>query len=355
MSRLESRRSEQNDLDPLVAAFHQVNSDGILDRQGSIPGVAASIGSDLDLWSAAMPSRGSVGARFAGKARGGGLGDDRQLAALLPAGRSWGARALTLIACSHPEAAPTGRATLGQVHQAPPEDLVGAPISAPQPTRCPPVAPILQSCRTYSREAVSMVTSTRCRPSSVGRGPPVRPAAGCCHRRPIRQLRVTGDPAAAVRAGCPPVVLWPPACRACSWRAGPSADAHAGGAWHVNVAGRRCRLADPRSSAATPSARLVAQAGRGRGCRPRGRPTSHQRSSPPALAWPPGQGRRPRRPPRAAFVAPAPPSLHLLQAATQPRSLHWPARRGNHRDRRPGGRRSRRASFNGASPPRAWL
>ena len=51
--------------------------------------------------------------------------------------------------------------------------MVGAPISAPQPTRCPLVAPIRQSCRTYSWEAVSMVTSTRCRPSSVGRGPPV--------------------------------------------------------------------------------------------------------------------------------------------------------------------------------------
>ena len=171
MSRLESRRSEQNDLDPLVAVFHQVNSEGILDRQGPTPGVATSIAVGSRPVVGCDAERGSVGARFAGKARGGGLGDDRQLAVVCQP--VVGARALTLIACSHPEAATPGRATLGQARQAPPEDLAGAPISAPQPTRCPPVAPIPQSCRTYSREAVSMVTSTRCRPSSVGRGPPV--------------------------------------------------------------------------------------------------------------------------------------------------------------------------------------
>ena len=200
-----------------------------------------------------------------------------------------------------------------------------------------------------------MVTSTLAGRRQLAEDLRLRPAAGCCHRRPTRQLGVTGDSAAAVRAGCRPVVLWPPACRACSWRAGPWADAHAGGAWHANVAGRRCRLADPRSKAAPPSARLVAQAGQGRGCRSRGRPTSHQRSSPPGLAWPPGQGRRPRRPPRAAFVAPAPPSLHLPQAVTEAGVSHWPARRGNRQG--PPGRRPQQPTgvLQQRLPPRAWL
>jgi hypothetical protein len=160
-------------------------------------------------------------------------------------------------------------------------------------------------------------------------------------------IPTTGDQTAVMRAGCGPVAWWPPACQACPWGAGPSVHDHARGAWHAKLAGRRSRPADPQLR--EPSARLVAQADPGRGCHPRGRPTSHHRSSPPALAWPPGQGRRPRRPPRAAFVAPAPPSLHLLQAATKAGVSHWPARQGNHRDHRPGDRSSRRASSNGAS------
>ena len=132
-------------------------------------------------------------------------------------------------------------------------------------------------------------------------------------------IRTTGDLAAAVRAGCVPVALCPPACRAWPLGVGPSVYDHAGGIWHVNVAGHRSRPADPESEVA-PSARLVGRAGPGRGCHPRGRRTSRQRPSLPALAWLPGQRWRPPRRPAAAFVSPAPPPTTCCRAVTGPES-----------------------------------
>ena len=67
---------------------------------------------------------------MAGKARGGGLG------------MTVVTRALTLIACSRPEAATPGRATLGETGQEPPEDLAHKPIPAAQPTDILPIAAI---------------------------------------------------------------------------------------------------------------------------------------------------------------------------------------------------------------------
>jgi hypothetical protein len=133
------------------------------------------------------------------------------------------------------------------------------------------------------------------------------------------RIRTTGDLAAAVRAGCVPVALCPPACRAWPLGVGPSVYDHAGGVWHVNVAGHRSRPADPESEVA-PSARLVGRAGPGRGCHPRGRRTSRQRPSLPALAWLPGQRWRPPRRPAAAFVSPAPPPTTCCRAVTGPES-----------------------------------
>src|SRR5215218_842156 len=132
-------------------------------------------------------------------------------------------------------------------------------------------------------------------------------------------IRTTGDLAAAVRAGCVPVALCPPACRAWPLGVGPSVYDHAGGIWHVNVAGHRSRPADPESEVA-PSARLALLAGPGRGRHPRGRRTSRQRPSLPALAWLPGQRWRPPRRPAAAFVSPAPPPTTCCRAVTGPES-----------------------------------
>lgn len=162
-------------------------------------------------------------------------------------------------------------------------------------------------------------------------------------------IRTTGDLAAAVRAGCVPVALCPPACRAWPLGVGPSVYDHAGGIWHVNVAGHRSRPADPESEVA-PSARLVGRAGPGRGCHPRGRRTSRQRPSLPALAWLPGQRWRPPRRPAAAFVSPAPPPTTCCRAVTGPES---PVSGGQRQDRRPVGPKSGSHSMAAPSSSRA--
>jgi hypothetical protein len=111
-------------------------------------------------------------------------------------------------------------------------------------------------------------------------------------------------------------------------------------AWHVNVAGRCSPPADPGLGLAS-SAWLVGRAGPGRGCHPKGCRTSHQRSCPPALVWPPGQGWRPPRRPSSSLRVTGAPSYNLLQGCDQGRSLPltcpavqppgWPARRPQER------------------------
>jgi hypothetical protein len=217
-----------------------------------------------------------------------------------------------------PEAATPARATLGEAGQQPPEHLPRAATSTAADRWCRSGCGHPGSARATASRGHEHGHLDPCRPPSCGRGPLGTASSWLLSPSPSpARIRTTGDLPRAVRAGCAPVAVCPPACRAWPLGVGPSVDDHAGGVWHVTslatvpvlpIRSRRWRR------------RLALLAGPGRGRHPRGRRTSRQRPSLPALAWLPGQRWRPPRRPAAAFVSPAPPPTTCCRAVTGPES-----------------------------------
>jgi hypothetical protein len=254
------------------------------------------VGGDAGQW--------PVGARLAGKARGGGLGDDRGGATpdpdrvLPPRGRHPSQGNLRR---SGPTATrePGGCAATSTAANRPPSHCHHPQLC---PSNCQQghehghlgLFPAAVMWAMTSRDGQQLVAIAVAQP---GQDPD--------YRRPGR------DGACGLRAGrlVTAVLSGWSLGRRTEFGGRDPADA----AWHVNVAGRCSPHADPGLGLAS-SAWLVGRAGPGRGCHPKGCQTSHQRSCPPALVWPPGQGWRPPRRPAAAFVSPA----SLLQPAAGP-------------------------------------